>query len=54
MDVPHRHDLDKTSCLNKEVEAYNRKLRKLMKALDNTVVVNVDLDRSFSQNMVNI
>ena len=47
MYVPHRYDLDKTSCVNKEVEAYSRKLRKLMEALDNTVVVNVDLDRSF-------
>jgi hypothetical protein len=46
MDVPHRYDLDKTSCVNKEVEAYNRKLRKLMKGLDNTAVVNADLDRS--------
>jgi hypothetical protein len=47
MGVPHRYDLDKTSCVNKEVEAYTRKLSKLMKALYNTEAVNVHLDRSF-------
>jgi hypothetical protein len=34
MNAPHRHDVCATSCINKEVQVYNRKLRKIMKSLD--------------------
>ena len=54
MDVPHRHDLGKISCVNKGMDVYNRKLWKQMKVFDNVEVVNAYLERSFSQNMVNI
>ena len=54
MDVPHRHDIGKISCVNKGMDVYNRKLWKQMKVFDNVEVVNAYLERSFSQNMVNI
>ena len=45
MDVPHRYDLEQNSCVNKEVEKYNRRIRKHMKVFENTEVIEVDLDR---------
>ena len=45
MDVPHRYDLEQNSCVNKEVEKYNRRIRKHMKVFENTEVIKVDLDR---------
>jgi hypothetical protein len=45
MDVPHRYDLELNSCVNKEVEKYNRRIQKHMKFLENTEVIKVDLDR---------
>lgn len=33
MSVPHRYDLDMNSCVNKQVKAFNRKLRKQMNIL---------------------
>ena len=45
--VPHRHNLPEWSCVNKEVEAFNRKLVKLMKPYKHVTVVKVDLDREF-------
>ena len=32
---PHRHDLQETSCVNKETEVFNRKLHKVVKTADN-------------------
>jgi hypothetical protein len=34
MDIPHRYDLEQTLCVNKEVEKYNRRLRKHMKVCE--------------------
>jgi hypothetical protein len=45
MSVPHRHDLPEWSCVNSEVEAFNRKLVKLMKPHKHVFVVKVDLDK---------
>jgi hypothetical protein len=45
MDVPHKHDLEQNSCVNKKVENYNRRIRKHMKFFENTKVIKVDLDR---------
>jgi len=53
MDVPHRYDLEQNSCVNKEVEKCNRKIRKHMKVFENTEVIKVDLE-GVSQNMVSI
>ena len=45
MDVPNRYDLEQISYVNKEVETYNRRIRKHMKVFENTEVIKVDLDR---------
>jgi len=37
--VPHRHDLLVTSCINKEVQIFNRKLHKIMKNKDNVRIL---------------
>jgi hypothetical protein len=34
--APHRNDLSDHSCVNEEVKAYNRKMRKMMKSCENT------------------
>ena len=52
MDIPNRYDLEQNSCVNKEVEKYNR-IRKHMKVFENTEVIKVDLG-GVSQNMVSI
>jgi len=45
MEVPHRHDLIQYSCVNKEVEKYNSKIKKHMKGRENAEVMKVNLDR---------
>jgi hypothetical protein len=45
--VPHRHDLPEWSCVNKEVETFNRKLAKLMKPYQHVTVMRDDPDRKF-------
>jgi hypothetical protein len=44
--APHRHDLQVSSCVNKEIEVFNRKLRKMMKTNSNVSVVHTNLSRS--------
>jgi hypothetical protein len=39
--VPHRHDLAYWSCVNKEVENFNRKLLKFIKPIGNVKVIKV-------------
>jgi len=41
MDVPHRHDLEMKSCVNKEIKAFNRKLRNLSERIVNLPVSDV-------------
>jgi hypothetical protein len=36
--VSHRHDLQET-CVNKEIEVFNRKLHKMMKTADNVKTI---------------
>jgi hypothetical protein len=43
--VPHRHDLCDWSCVNREVQSFNRKLEKYMKCFKHVKVVNVDRKR---------
>jgi hypothetical protein len=45
MNVPHRHDLMKESCVNKEVEAFNRKLRNRMESFKKVKLIEVDSER---------
>ena len=42
---PHRHDLQNFSCVNKETQVFNRKLRKLLKDQHHAVVVDTNLSR---------
>jgi hypothetical protein len=44
MDVLHRYDLEQTSCVNKEVERYNRRLQKHMNFFENTEVIKIGLE----------
>ena len=46
MSAPHRHDMDKSSCINGEVERLNRLLKKRMKIHDHVRIIDVNLDRS--------
>jgi hypothetical protein len=45
MTAPHRHDLPSHSCINKEVQVFNRKLYKLMKTMYHVTVVQTRLAR---------
>jgi len=45
MSVPRRYDLDPKSRVNDEVKVYNGKLKKHLKASDNTCVLEVDTNR---------
>jgi len=45
MCVPHRHDLDLNSCINEEVQVYNRKLEKYLKTCENTQIIEIDSNR---------
>jgi hypothetical protein len=42
MSVPHRFDLHVNSCVNKEVEVFNRKLSTQMKAFKHTAFIKLD------------
>jgi hypothetical protein len=48
MSVPHRFDLPVDSCVNKEVEVFNRKLGKLVKAHDHTALITVNINRELN------
>jgi lysophospholipase L1-like esterase len=45
--VPHRHDLLYWSCVNKEVETFNRKLIKLIKPLEHVMMANSESNRNY-------
>ena len=47
MTVPHRFDLDNNSCVNTEIQMYNRKLTKVAKHLNKVTVVNTVTERKF-------
>jgi len=44
--APHRHDLQQTSCINKEIHVFNRKLHKIFKVRDSVSVIDIDVHRS--------
>ena len=45
MDTPHKFDLKTSSCVNKEVNAFNKKLNKIIKPYDHTRNLNLKLER---------
>jgi len=44
--VPHRHDLQQTSCINKEIQVFNRKLHKISKVRDNVSIIDINFHRN--------
>jgi hypothetical protein len=44
--APHRHDLQETSCINKEIQVFNRKARKILKVTSNVTIIDTDLHRT--------
>jgi hypothetical protein len=49
LSIPHRHDPVNWSCVNKEINIFNRKMHKIMKCYDHVTELNCDLNRTFSQ-----
>lgn len=45
LSVPHRHSLMESSCVNKEIRSFNRKLMKYVKTFKHTTVL--EMDREF-------
>jgi lysophospholipase L1-like esterase len=45
--VPHRHNLVYWSCVNKEVETFNRKLIKLIKPLEHVLIAKSESNRNY-------
>jgi len=45
MNAPHRFDLEESSCVNKEVEIFNRKLKRIMKRYNHTEVIDMSVSR---------
>jgi len=43
--APHRYDLQETSCVNKKLEVFNRKLHKVVKTGDEKII-QADLSRN--------
>jgi hypothetical protein len=44
--APHRHDLQASSCINKEVQVFSRKLHKFLKATDSVKILDINLSRN--------
>ena len=44
--APHRFDLMETSCINHEIENFNRKLRKQLERLEKVEMIDVGNDRN--------
>ena len=51
MEASHRFDLVTTSCVNKEVVTFNRRLQKIIKSFNHAEIVNM---RSFSNKIMQI
>jgi hypothetical protein len=45
VNIPHRYDLDRTSVINSEIQAFNRQILKVAKAYNHVTIVDTDLDR---------
>jgi hypothetical protein len=48
--VPYRYDLIKSSCVNKEITMFNRKLAKCIKIYEHCTLLNIDLNRGLFTN----
>jgi hypothetical protein len=46
LSAPHRYDLDESSCVNKEVVVFNRKLHKIINTVDNVELLQTKLNRN--------
>lgn len=46
MTAPHRFDLNELSCINKEIQVYNHKLKKMMKVMQHSGIVETTVTRS--------
>jgi hypothetical protein len=44
--APHRYDPKESSCVNKEIEVFNRKLHKVLKTVDNVKIIQANLSRN--------
>ena len=45
IDAHHRFDLEASSCVNKEINAFNRKLNKIMKTCEHTSQLHLNMQR---------
>jgi lysophospholipase L1-like esterase len=45
MKAPHRFDLEESSCVNKEIKVFNRKLKQIMKRYNHTEVIDMRVNR---------
>jgi hypothetical protein len=45
LNIPYRHDLADWSCVNKEINTFNRKMLKMMKCYDHVTVLNSEQNR---------
>jgi len=44
--APHKYDLQETSCVNKKIDVFNRKLHKVVKTVDNVKIIQAVLNRN--------
>jgi len=44
--APHRYDLQDSSCVNKEIKVYNRKLHKMLKDMHHVSIIDMNLTRN--------
>jgi len=54
MTAPHRHDLHESSCINKEIQIFNRKQWKMMKTLDNAVIIETTSTRDITKHCLHL
>ena len=45
VNIPYRYDLDRTSVINSEIQAFNRQILKVAKAYSHVTIVDTNLDR---------
>ena len=43
--IPHRHDLNRNSLINLEIQAFNKKLNKMAKIFSHVAVIEINLNR---------
>ena len=46
MTTPHRYDLQDSSCINTEIQVYNRKLHKMLKDMYHVSIIDTNLTRN--------